>query len=76
MHAPAQPQRTDHGRAHCLVAVVADAHLDALVEIDAFDRLEKTMHEVLARLLAVGDDINPGVLLNFSASRVASSLAA
>jgi hypothetical protein len=47
---------------HRLVAVVADAHLDAF-EVDAVDRFEKAVHEMLARLLAVGDDVDAGVLL-------------
>ncbi len=63
MHARAQPQRTGDGRTHRLVAIVADAHLDTLVEVDAVDRFEKTVDEVLARLLAVADDIDAGVLL-------------
>jgi hypothetical protein len=63
MHARTQAQRADHGRAHRLVAVVANTHFDALVEIDAFDRFKKAVHEVLARLFAVGDDVDPGVLL-------------
>ena len=65
MHAGAQTQRADHGWAHRLIAIVADSHLDTLVEVDAVHRFEEAMHEVLARLLAVGDDVDPGVLLNF-----------
>ena len=63
MHAVAQLQFADDGRAHRLVAVVADAHLDALVEIDAVDGFEKAVHEMLPRLLAVADDVDAGVLL-------------
>ena len=63
MHARTQAQWTDNGRAHRLIAVVADAHFDALVEIDALDRFKKAVHEVLARLFAVGDNVDPGVLL-------------
>ena len=63
MHARAQPQRPDDGRTHRLIAVVADAHLDAAVEIDALDRFEKAVHEMLARLFAVTDDVDAGVLL-------------
>ena len=63
VHARAQPQRRDHGRTHRLVAVVADAHLDAPVEIDALDRFEEAVDEMLARLLAVADDVDAGVLL-------------
>ena len=63
MHARAQPQRADDGRAHRLIAIVADADLDALVEVDAVDRFEKAVHEMLARLLAVADDVDAGIFL-------------
>ena len=53
----------DHLRHHRLVAVVADAHLDLVLEVDAFDLLEEAVHEVLARLLAVADDVEAGVFL-------------
>src|SRR6185312_16828128 len=33
------------------------------VEVDALDGFEKAMHEVLARLLAVTDDVDAGVFL-------------
>ncbi len=56
-------QRPDHRRHQRLVAVVADAELHLAVEIDALDRLEEAVHEVLPRLLAVGDDVDAGVLL-------------
>ena len=36
---------------------------DPTVEIDAVDRFEEAMDEMLARLLAVGDDVDPGILL-------------
>jgi hypothetical protein len=32
-------------------------------EVDPLDLLEEAVHEVLARLLAVRDDVQPGVLL-------------
>ena len=63
MHAALEPQRPSHRRHHRLVAVVADAHLDTPAEIDAIDVLEKAVHEMLARLLAIGDDVDAGVLL-------------
>ena len=63
MHARAKTQRADHGRTHRFVTIVADAHLDAPVEVDALDRLEEAVHEMLARLLAVADDIDAGILL-------------
>ena len=34
-----------------------------MLEVDALDLLQKAVHEVLARLLAVGDDVDPRVLL-------------
>jgi hypothetical protein len=56
-------KRPDDERNHRLVAVVADAHLHLVLEVDPLDELEEPVHEVLARLLAVRDDIDPGVLL-------------
>ena len=55
----------DHLRHHRLVAVFADSHLDLVGEIDAFDIGQKAMHEMLPRLLALGDDVDAGVLLQF-----------
>jgi len=63
MDTRAQPQFANHGRAHRLVAVVANAHFDPSVEIDAVDRFEKAVNEMLPRLLAVADDVDAGVLL-------------
>ena len=63
VHAALEPQRADHGRHHRLVAVVADAHLDLVREVDAVDEFEKAVDEMLARLLAVGDHVDAGVLL-------------
>jgi len=64
MHARTQAQRTNHRRTHRLVAVVTDAHFDVFIEIDALNRFEKAMHEVLARLFAVADDVDSGIFLN------------
>ena len=58
VHAALQAQRPDDLRHHRLVAVVADAHLDLVLEVDAVDRFEEAVDEVLARLLAVGDDVD------------------
>ena len=58
-----QPQRRHHLRHHRLVAVVADSDLDLVREIDALDLLEEAVHEMLPRLLAVGHDVDAGVLL-------------
>ena len=61
--APGAPERSGDGRHFGLVAVVADAHRDSPGEIDTLDVFEKTVHEVLTRLLAVGNDVDPGVFL-------------
>ena len=63
MDAALQPQRRHHLRHHRLVAVFADSHLDLVGEIDALDLLQKAVDEMLARLLALGDDVDAGVLL-------------
>ena len=63
VHAALQPKLADHPRHHRLVAILSDAHLDLVLKVDAFDELQKAVHEVLARLLAVGDDVDAGVLL-------------
>ena len=63
MHATLQTDRAHDLRHHRVIAIVADAHLDLVLEVDALDRFEKAMHEVLAALLAVGDDVQAGVLL-------------
>ena len=49
MHAVFQAHFADDLRHHRFVAVVANAHLDLVREIDALDLLEKTVHEMLAR---------------------------
>src|SRR5260370_22172985 len=56
-------ERSGDGRHFRVVTVVADAHRDPPGDIDTFDVLKKAVHEVLTRLLAVGDGINPGVFL-------------
>jgi hypothetical protein len=63
MHAALQAQRRHHLRHHRVVAVVADAHLHLVLEVDALDLLQEAVHEMLARLLAVADDVQPRVLL-------------
>ena len=65
MHAALQPQRPHHLRHHRLIAVGTDAHLDLVGEVDAVDAFEKAVDEMLARLFAVGDDVDAGVLLHF-----------
>ncbi len=63
MDAPFEAKLAYDHRDHRVVAVVADAHLHLVLEIDAVDGFEEAVDEVLARLLAVGDDIDAGVLL-------------
>jgi hypothetical protein len=52
-----------HHRGYAGVIAIADAHCLALGEIDAVEVLDEGGHEMLARLLAVTDDIDAGVLL-------------
>ena len=63
VHAPLEPHRADDGRHHGLVAILADAHFDAPGKIDALDMLEKSVNEMLTRLLAVRHDVDSRVLL-------------
>ena len=65
VYAALQAERLGHHRHHGFVAVVPDAHLHFAREVDALDRLEEAMDEVLTRLLAVGDDLHAGVFLRF-----------
>ena len=62
VHRRPAAQRAGDGRHVRLVAVVADAHRDLVGEVDAVD-VEKAVDEMLARLLAVGDDVDAGILL-------------
>jgi hypothetical protein len=55
--------RSDHPRAVGLVAVGADADALAVDEIEPGQSLQEPVHEVLARLLALGDDVDAGRLL-------------
>jgi hypothetical protein len=63
VHAPLQLERPHDHRDHRLVAIVADAHLDLVLEVDPFDGVEEPVHEVLPGLLAVGHDVQARVLL-------------
>jgi hypothetical protein len=65
VHAPLEAQRAGDRRYHRFVAVLADAYFDLAREVDAVDEFQEPMHEMLARLFAVGDDIDAGVLLAF-----------
>src|SRR5260370_3280148 len=70
------PQRSGDGRHFRVVAIVADARCDPQGKIDTHDVFEKAVHEVLTSLLAIGDNIDPGILLLLprQQSRVALNL--
>ncbi len=63
MNAPLQAQRRHHLRHHRLVAVGADSHLHLVGKIDALDVLQEAVHEMLPRLLPLGDDVDPRIFL-------------
>ncbi len=65
MHATFELHRSYHGRYHGFVAVLTDAHFDPPSEVDAVDLFEKSVDEMLTRLLAVGHDVDARVLLLF-----------
>ena len=75
VHAALEPQLADDLRHHRLVAVGADADLDLVREIDAVDRFEEAVHEMLARLLAVGDDVDAAILLQLEREQRGVALA-
>jgi hypothetical protein len=56
-------RRSGHRRHLGPVAVGPDADRHPPREVHALDPLEEAVDEVLARLLAVGDDVDPRVLL-------------
>jgi tryptophanyl-tRNA synthetase len=56
-------ERSGDGRYFRVIAIVADSHRHSADEIDTLDVLQKAVHKMLARLLAVRDDIDPGVFL-------------
>jgi hypothetical protein len=55
--------RAHHAR-HVRVVSVADAHRLQVLEVDALQLLHVAVHEVPARLLAVGNDVDAGFLLH------------
>ena len=63
MDAPLAPERPGDGRHQRFIAVVADAHRHPPAKIDPLDAFEKTVDEVLARLLAIRHDVDTGVFL-------------
>ena len=54
--------RTGHD-GHVGVVAVADAHGLLVREVDAVQAFDERRHEVAARLLAIGDDVDARVLL-------------
>ena len=73
--AATQRQRARDGRHHRLVALLADAHFDTLGEVDAVHEFEEAVDEMLARLLAIGDDVDAGILLNLDGEKRRVALA-
>ena len=63
VHPPLEADWRHHLRHHRFVAVGADAHLHLVGEVDALDAFQEAVHEVLARLLAVADDVDARILL-------------
>jgi hypothetical protein len=63
VHTPPEPKLAGDCRHHRLVTVGADPDFDLAGEIDPIDEFEKAMDEMLARLLAVGHDVDAAVLL-------------
>jgi len=60
---PFSRQWRHHLRHHRLIAIFPDAHLDFVGEVDAVDLLQEAMNEMLAGLLAFGDDVDAGIFL-------------
>ena len=58
---PARDRADDDGNVG--IVAVADAHGLPVLEVHAVEALEKRRHEMPARLLAVGDDVDAGLLL-------------
>jgi hypothetical protein len=56
-------QRSGDGRHFRVVTIVANAHRDPSGKIDTLDVFQKAVYEMLTRLLAVGNDIDPSVFL-------------
>jgi len=63
VHAAAKAKLADDSGTHRFVAVVADAHFDPVREIDAVNSFEETVHEMLPRLLPIGDNVDAGIFL-------------
>ena len=73
--AAAALERPGDARAIGLVAVVADAHPHLFGKVDAVEVCEKAVDEMLARHLAVADDVDAGILLQFDCKQRGIELA-
>ena len=65
MHPALELERPHDLRDLRVVAVVANAHGDLVLKVNAFDLLQKTVHKVLARLFAVANHVQAQVFLGF-----------
>ena len=57
VHPAFEAQRPHHLRHLGVVAVVANAHGDLVLKVNAVYLLQKTVHKMLARLLAVANHV-------------------
>ncbi len=64
VHRRAAADRPHDRRTGCHIAVGANPDGLALLEIDAVELFEEAVDEMLAALLAVGDDVDAAVLLD------------
>ena len=65
MHPALELERPHDLRHLRVIAVVADAHGDLVLKVNALDLLQKTVHKVLARLFAVANHVQAQVFLGF-----------
>jgi hypothetical protein len=65
MHAAFQAQWCHHLGHHGVIAVVTDAHLDFVLEVDALDLFKKAVHKMLTRLFAIANHFQTRVFLQF-----------
>ena len=65
VHAALEREFSAHDRHHGFVTIAADAHLDLVREVETVDEFQEAVHEMLARLFAVADDVDAGIFLPF-----------
>ena len=63
MHAAFELQCRHHLRHLRVIAVVADAHDDFVLKVNALHLFQKAMHKMLTRLLTVADDVQARIFL-------------